>query len=69
MLLLAKQQIQYLQTYFETPELDLRDRFKPVYYVFLYATNDPNFHKLPPELSELVHDIIKQVNQLAADYV
>ena len=51
-----------------TPDLDVRERFKPLYYAFLYFTDDPNYQKLPPELSEPVKDIIKQTEQLAADY-
>ena len=68
MLLLAKQQHYSLTKYFETPELDLQERFKPLYYAFLYFTGNPGYHKLPPELSEPVEDIIQQVKQLAVDY-
>jgi TPR repeat protein/nucleoside-triphosphatase THEP1 len=68
MLLLAKKHYQYLNRYFRTPDLDLPERFKPLYYAFLYFTDDPNYYKLPPEFSEPVRDIIRQVEQLAVDY-
>jgi TPR repeat protein len=68
MLLLAKQQHYSLTKYFEVPELDLQERFKPLYYAFLYFTGNPGYHKLPPELSETVEDMIQKIKQLAVDY-
>ncbi len=68
MMLLAKNQYQYLGVYFNDPNLNLQERFKPLYYTLLYLNRDPNYHKMPPELSEPVADIIKQVNQMAEDY-
>ncbi len=68
MLLLAKKQYQYLGEYFGNPNLTLRERFKPLYYAFLYFTNNPNYHKLPPELFKPINEIIEQVKQLAVDY-
>jgi TPR repeat protein len=68
MLLIAQKRYQYITMYFETPELDLQERFKPLCYAFLYFTGDQNYYKLPPELSEPVEDIIKQIKQLAVDY-
>ena len=67
-LILAKQQYHQVTAYFESPELDLQERFKLLYYALLYFSDDPNYHKLPPELSEPVEDIIKQVKQMAVDY-
>ncbi|GAK54770.1 ATPase [Candidatus Vecturithrix granuli] len=69
MLLLAKQHYKPVITYFEAPQLDLKRRFTPLLYALLYFIEDPNYQKLPPELAEPVHDIIRQVKQLAADYV
>lgn len=68
MLLIARKHYQQITMYFETPELELQERFKPLYYAFLYFTGDPNYYKLPPELSEPIEDIIKQIKQLAVDY-
>lgn len=68
MLLLAKQQYHQCDAYFSVPELDLRERFRPVYYALLYFTENENYQKLPPELSEPVHEIIRQVKQMTVDY-
>jgi TPR repeat protein len=68
MLLLAKEQYHYLTEYFNTPGLNLQERFKPLYYAFLYYTRDPNYYKRPPELLEPIKGIIGQVQQLAVNY-
>jgi TPR repeat protein len=68
MLLLAKQQYDYLTEYFEAPELNLQERFKPLYYAFLYHIHDPDYYKRPPELIEPIGGIIGQVQRLAASY-
>ncbi len=68
MLLLAKEQCLYVKKYFADPQLNLQERFKPLYYALLYFTNDPGYRKMPPELAEPVEDIIKQVKQMAEDY-
>jgi GTP cyclohydrolase III len=68
MLLIAQKHYQSINMYFETPELELQERFKPLYYAFLYFIGDQNYYKLPPELSEPVEDIIKQIKQLTVDY-
>jgi len=68
MLLLAKKHYQYLTEYFKTPGLDLRERFKPLYYAFLYYIHDPNYYKRPPELFEPIKGIIGQVQRLAVGY-
>jgi len=67
-LLLAKQQYQYVAQYFEDPELNLKERFKPLYYALLHFTDNKDFHKMPPELAEPVKDIIEKVKQMAVDY-
>ena len=67
-LLLAKKQHQALQAYFAAPELALRERFKPLYYAYLYCTDHPDFNKHPPELAELIDDLVRQTERLAADY-
>jgi TPR repeat protein len=68
MLLLAKRHNKQVIAYFETPQLDLKRRFTPLLYALLYFLKDPNYQKLPPELADPTHEIIRQVNQLAADY-
>jgi len=68
MLLLAKEQYRYVTQYFEDPELNLKERFKPLYYALLHFTDNKDFHKMPPELAEPVKDIIEKVKQMAVDY-
>jgi len=68
MLLIAKKQYNYVTEYFETPDLNLKERFKPLYYALLYFTGDKNYHKLPPEISEPVEEIIEQIKQMEKDY-
>ena len=68
MLLIAKQQYQHTATYFEAPDLNLKDRFKPLYYALLYFTGDKDYAKRPPELAEPVNDIIEKIKQMAVDY-
>ena len=68
MLLLAKQRYADVAAYFERKEINLQERLKPLYYAFLYLSEDQDYPKLPPELSEPVHDIIERVGQLAVDY-
>jgi hypothetical protein len=68
MLLLAKKHYHYLSEYFKAPGLNLQERFKPLYYAFLYHIRDPNYYKRPPELLEPIKSIIGQVQQLAVNY-
>jgi len=68
MLLLAKKRYADVAAYFEMPELNLKERFKPLYYALLYFLKDKEYHKLPPELTEPVNEIIKEVKQMAVDY-
>ncbi|MDM8544061.1 hypothetical protein QUF90_23540 [Desulfococcaceae bacterium HSG9] len=50
------------------PDLELKERFKPLYYAFLKITGDENFHKKPPELSETVNEIVAKIRQIEIDY-
>jgi TPR repeat protein len=68
MLVLAKQHYYQVMSYFRAFELRLQERFQPLYYALLYFIGNPNYHKLPPELSEIVEDIIRQINQMALEY-
>ena len=71
-LLLAKQYYQQVHAYFESPKLDLQERFQPVYYVLLHLTKDDSSARLlatlPPELTEPVKHIIQRVKQLRVEY-
>jgi len=64
-LLIAKQQYQHATTYFTEPKLNLKDRFKPLYYALLKITNDKNYAQCPPELTEPVNDIMAAIPTLA----
>ena len=68
MLLLAKERYADVAAYFEMPAVNLKERFKPLYYAVLYFLDDKEYHKLPPELSEPVNEIIEEVKQMAVDY-
>jgi len=68
MLLLAKQQFELIADYFNTPQKNYRERFKPLYYAYLKLNQQPDFAKCPPELSEPVNDILQKVAQLKRDY-
>jgi len=68
MLLLAKQQFELIADYFNTPQKNYPERFKPLYYAYLKLNQQPDFAKCPPELSEPVNDILQKVAQLKRDY-
>jgi len=68
MLLLAKHHYQRAVTYFRTSVLDLQERFKPLYYAMLYFIGAPDYYRLPPELTEPVRNIVRQVNTLTIEY-
>ena len=68
-LLLAKRGEQQLITYFETPGLNLHERFQPLYYALLYLLQDENYRKCPPELNTPVQDILHQMETMRKDYV
>ena len=68
MLLISKKQFQYTTAYFETSDLNLKEKLKPLYYAFLKITGDENFYKIPPELSEPVNEIVAKIRQMEIDY-
>lgn len=68
MLLLAKEQYRVVHDYFSTPEMVFPERFQPLYYAYLYFVGNPYYHKLPPELSEPVTDLIDEIKRLAQEY-
>jgi len=65
--LLVHKQYNYLLNHFEKGEYksQLKDRFLPYYYTILELVdqNDPHLKRKPPEIEEIVNDIIKEVNK------
>ncbi|NIA29358.1 MAG: NACHT domain-containing protein [Actinobacteria bacterium] len=71
LLLLAKKQYHLTFKIFNENPFALKDRFKPVYYAFMYFLQDeyPNeFRKMGGELKQTVEEIISKVRQLEKDY-
>ena len=68
MLLIAKEQYELLYDYFNTEELRLDERFKPLFYTLLYFIEDPRYQRCPSELSEPVNALILRIHQLAKEY-
>ena len=67
-LLLAKRGEEQLVDYFETPGLNLHERFQPLYYALLALIQDENYRKCPPELETPVQDILRQIQHMRKDY-
>lgn len=70
-LLLAKEQYQFAHRLFEESTIDLKDRFKPIYYALMHFMQDEypdEILKMGPELKETVDEIIAEVKQLAIEY-
>lgn len=70
-LLLAKKQYQFTHRLFEESTIDLKDRFKPIYYALMHFMRDEypdEILKMGPELKETVDEIIAEVKQMAIDY-
>jgi len=68
MLLIAKHQYQQAAAYFDAPDLNLKDKFKPLYYALLYFSEDKDYAKRLPELAEPVNDVIEKIKQMGIDY-
>ncbi len=68
MFALAKEQYQRILELFRAPELDLRERFTPMFYALLHCIGDPAYDKLPPELAEPVRDIIARIQNMSERY-
>lgn len=70
-LLLAKEQYQFAHRLFEESTIDLKDRFKPIYYALMHFMREEypdEILKTGPELKETVDEIIAEVKQMAIDY-
>jgi len=53
-------------------ELKLKDRFKPIYYALMTYMKEEypdEVSKMGSELEEPVKDVIKEIEQMAVDYV
>jgi len=71
LLLMAKKQYNFTLKLFENDTLNLKDKFKPIYYALMQYLKDeyPNEHlKMGIELQQPVNDIIERIKQMAIDY-
>ncbi|WP_177428448.1 hypothetical protein [Candidatus Venteria ishoeyi] len=57
-----------METHFQDTEIDLKARFKPLYYAFLSLSQHPDAMRQPPELAEPVQEILAEIQQMAEDY-
>ncbi len=64
MLLLAKECYEQIAAYFSHSDMNLHERYRPFHYACLYFSDDPEYGKCPPELSDPVEDIINKVTQM-----
>ncbi len=70
-LLLAKKQYYAALKMFNESPLNLKERFKPIYYAlmsFLKADFPDEFKKMGPELAETVDEVIAKIKQWEIDY-
>lgn len=70
-LLLSKKQFHSVQKIFETENLNLKERFKPIYYALMTYLKDeyPNeILKMGDELKQPVADVMKRVEEMAVKY-
>jgi TPR repeat protein/DNA-binding transcriptional regulator GbsR (MarR family) len=74
LLFLAKHQYDFIYNYFTSEkgeEMQLKDRFKPVWYTMLYYMQDKyptDYLRMPPEIKETVQEAIAKVEQMRVDY-
>jgi len=71
LLLLAKKQYHFTLKLFENSALDLKDKFKPVYYALMHYLKDeyPNeYLKMGAELQQPVADVMERIKQMAIEY-
>lgn len=73
-LFLAKAQYDFVYNYFTSEQgeaLQLKDRFKPIWYTTLYYMQDKypmDYLRMPPEIKETVKEAIAKVEQMRVDY-
>jgi TPR repeat protein/nucleoside-triphosphatase THEP1 len=71
MLLISKKQYHLAHYLFEDQNLNLKDRYRPIYYALMYFMQDEypsEFKKMGEELKETVEEIIKEIKRLSVDY-
>lgn len=70
-LLIAKNESKWLLQQFTAPEgeaLQLKDRFKPIYYAVLKQLDHPDFLRMGDELQQTVEEVLAKARQMAVDY-
>ena len=72
---IAKKQSHFVFQLFEKSPLNLKDRFKPVYYALMYFMQDEypsEYKKMGEELretvEEIIEEIIKEIEKVSVDY-
>ena len=71
LMLLAKKQYNFTLKLFESPDLNLKEIHKPVYYALMYFMQDrfpDEYKRMGGELKETVEEVIAAVKQMAIDY-
>jgi TPR repeat protein len=71
LLLIAKKQFHFALKLFENEKLNLKEQFKPIYYVLMQSLKDeyPNeYLKMGSELKQPVKDIIQKIEKMAVEY-
>ena len=71
MLLISKKQYYLVHNLFEDQNLNLKDRYRPIYYALMYFMQDEypsEFKKMGEELKETVEEIIQEIKRLSVDY-
>jgi hypothetical protein len=72
MLLMAKKQYQSALILFKMEKLNLKERFKPIYYALLnHLKNElPNeYLKMGSELKQPVEDVLTKIEKMAVEYI
>lgn len=70
-LFIAKKQYNYTFKLFQDETLNLKNKYKPIYYALMYFMQDKypdEYLKMGEELKETVEEIINKINQMAIDY-
>lgn len=70
-LILAKGEKQWLFDLFNSPEgesVQLKDRFKPIYYAVLKSMDHPDYLRMGEELVQTIDEILARAAQMAVDY-
>ena len=74
LMLIAKKQYKFVYNLFTKEEyknLQLKDRYRPIWFALMHFMKDkyPNeYRRMGSELEETVEEVIAKINQLAVDY-